>query len=111
MTRPSTQGIPRLRQTPPGPRIPQPRPPALVYSPPPSLTPTTSYLEDSTSLPAHEVSPYTTLLPYTDEICLSSDDEGKEKLSSSLHSSLPVSLPALPAGISISRVGQVTSLS
>ena len=114
-TRPSTPGLPRPRQTPPSPRIPHPRPRALVFSPPPSLTPTTTYQDDSysapaslpphlsQSLPAHEVSPCTALLPVREEIFLSSDDEGGE--------TLPVSLPVHLAGITISRVGQVTSSS
>ena len=109
ITRPSTPGLPILGRTPPGPRIPRPR--TLVYSPPPPLTPTT-YQEDtisantsllphhSLSLPAHKVSPYTALLPNRDEICLSSGDEGGEMM--------PVSLPVLPAGITISRIGKVT---
>ena len=108
-TRPSTQELPRFRQAPPGPRIPLLRPQALVFSPPHS-SPTTSYQEDSTSDPApvlphlnpslspvYNVPPCTVLLPDREVIFLSSDDEGGEML--------PVSLPVLPATITISRVG------
>ena len=81
----------------------------MVFSPPPS-SPTTSYQEDSTSDPApvlphlnpslppvYNVPPCTALLPDREEIFLSSDDEGGEMV--------PVSLPVLPATITISRVG------
>ena len=108
--RPSTQGLLRPRPTPPGPRIHQPQPRALVFSPTPSLTPQTTYQHDSTSAQAlmlphfdrsHKVSPFTALLTDREEICLSSDNEGEEME--------PVRLPVLPACITISRIDEVTS--